>query len=66
MTTPTPPLLPLLKMPGKKTEALLFRMSPETSVLLEKLAKTHGTTRTAILESLIVEESKRFGLIEAR
>jgi hypothetical protein len=55
---------PIMKMPGKKTKVMIFRMSPETERILKELAKHHGTNKTAMIECLLIEKSKKLKINE--
>jgi len=55
---------PLLKMPGRKTGAIVFRASPEIKRMLKDLAQMNGTTSSAVFESLVIEKAVQYGLIE--
>jgi len=50
----------------KKTERMVFQVSPDIRLMLDKLAKVHDRSMTGVIEQLIKKEAKKHGLIESR
>ena len=49
-----------------KKHLMNFKFSPRNRLILQKLAKVQNKDMTAIVERLVFEEGKRYGLLETR
>jgi hypothetical protein len=49
-----------------KTKIRAVRFRPSVKIMLEKLAIIHDRTQASTIETLIIAEAKRYGLIESR
>ena len=49
-----------------KTVGYHYKCTPKTQLLLKKLSRLHFRPISGVIEYLIYEEGKKYGLIEAR
>ena len=53
-------------MKNKDTNGIELKLTPELKATLSKLAKLKSEPESKVIERLLIEESKRYGLLEAR